>query len=120
MGYYTLYNLDAYEHGTRVTEEREEEICAFARECSEITEYMDIIHFDELSYDSMKWYSHDEDILELSKNFPSVIFELSGEGEDRDDNWISYYHNGEMETLHGHIVYDQPQTEFADIVRSIW
>ena len=113
MGYYTYYNLDAYEHGARVVEEREEEICAFARECSEITEYMDIMKFDELSYDSMKWYSHDNDILELSKHFPTVIFELSGEGEDRDDNWISYYRNGEKETLYGRIIYDYPGTDFA-------
>lgn len=108
-----MYNLDAYEHGARVVEEREEEICTFARECKEITDYMDIMKFNELSYDSMKWYSHDRDILELSKHFPSVIFELSGEGEDHDDNWITYYHNGEMETLHGRIVYDQPESSFA-------
>ena len=113
MGYYTVYELEAYENGKRINKEREREICAFARECSEITSYMDIYKFEELSSDSIKWYSHDQDLLELSKHFPSVIFELTGEGEDHDDNWIAYYCNGKMEYLHGHIVYDEPTSDFA-------
>ena len=110
MGYYTYYNLDAYENGARVTEEREKEICTVA---AEVIDYLTFDHFNAVSYDAMKWYDHDEDLLELSKRFPTVTFELSGEGEDRDDNWIAYYKNGEMEVVHGRIVYDAPCRDFA-------
>lgn len=61
----------------------------------------------------MKWYDHDEDMLALSKAFPNIVFVLTGEGEDRDDNWISYYKNGQIEVCHGRIVYDEPRSVFA-------
>ena len=50
-----------------------------------------------ISNDTMKWYDHDQDMLELSKQFPEYVFELYGDGEETDDEWYTYYWNGEMQ-----------------------
>lgn len=109
MGYYTYYNLEAYENGAHVTTEREEEICTVASEITGIA----FDHFEDLSWDSMKWYDHEDDMLELSKRFPDVTFVLYGEGEERDDNWVAYYKNGDSEYCGARIVYDRPTKDFA-------
>jgi len=44
--------------------------------------------------DSVKWYSCDEDIAELSKHFPGVLFELSGDGEENNDTWSLWARDG--------------------------
>lgn len=49
---------------------------------------------DVVSFDAIKWYDSDEDMIELSKSFPDFIFELGGYGEEEGDWWIAKYHNG--------------------------
>ena len=55
--------------------------------------------------DSMGWYDHEEDMLEISKQFPEIIFVLYGEGEAHDDLWRKYFANGEYEEAYAEIVY---------------
>lgn len=43
------------------------------------------------------WYEHTEDMLEISKLFPDVLFRLHGIGEASDDVWTEYYKNGLMQ-----------------------
>lgn len=115
MGYYTYYNIEAYENTASISEEREKEICKFMRE-NESFDYFyqaNAERFYDFFYESIKWYDHDEDMIEISKAFPTVTFVLYGEGEERDDNWIAYYKNGEMEQVNGTIVYEDPVTAFA-------
>lgn len=109
MGYYTFFNLDAYENYSYVTTEREEEISTVLSEIVDIA----FNNFGGLSYDSLKWYDHDDDMLKLSKMFPDVTFVLYGEGEERDDNWVTYYKNGDSEFCGAQIVYDRPTKDFA-------
>ena len=47
---------------------------------------------------------------EISKLFPNVTFQLHGEGEERDDMWYEYFHDGISEECYCHITYDQPVT----------
>jgi len=46
--------------------------------------------------DTQKWYEHDSDMKELSKQFPEVLFTLTGEGEDTGDVWRTWYRGGEI------------------------
>ena len=39
----------------------------------------------------VKWYYEEEDMLKLSKLFSSVLFTLSGKGEESGDVWKKYY-----------------------------
>lgn len=42
----------------------------------------------------MKWYDHKEDLITLSKLFPNRYFKLSGEGEERGDEWEAEFFQG--------------------------
>lgn len=43
------------------------------------------------------WPTHVEDIAGLSREHPSVLFELSGKGDSPDDVWVKYFFKGEMQ-----------------------
>ena len=51
------------------------------------------------------WYEHDNDVLALSIKFPTVLFTLTGEGENPGDLWRTYYRKGRMHKVKGEIVY---------------
>lgn len=112
MGYYTYFTLEAYEDGRLVSPEKEAAITTALEEIFE-SGLGEVSSWHSYFYDSMKWYEHDIDMLSLSKKFPEVLFILSGEGEERDDNWITYYKNDEIETCHGRIVFEEPRSAFV-------
>jgi hypothetical protein len=53
----------------------------------------------------IKWYEHDKEMLAASRKFPSVLFTLSGEGEESGDFWRRYYKNGKCQEARAQIVY---------------
>lgn len=53
-----------------------------------------------------KWYEHDDDLLNFSKNFHDWIFILSGEGEESGDIWKTYYLNGKKQLTTGKIIFE--------------
>ena len=59
------------------------------------------------SGDCAKWYDHDDDMLELSKQFPETVFCLYGEGEYSEDMWYTYYKNGKMQHCPAIITFDK-------------
>ena len=58
--------------------------------------------------DEHKWYDHEYDMMKISKLFPDVIFCLSGEGEEKEDMWHKYFHNGKVEECRAEIIYPKP------------
>ncbi len=46
------------------------------------------------SYDTCKWYEHEDDMRQMSKAIPDVLFHLSGEGEESGDIWDAWFLNG--------------------------
>ena len=56
-----------------------------------------------------KWYEHDDDMLNLSAEFPDFVFILDGEGEGKDDVWRSFYKNGKHYTWK--LKYTMPEFE---------
>lgn len=55
--------------------------------------------------DACKWYEHQKDLVELSKQFPGVLFTLSGEGEENGDLWKLYVRNGVAQEAKAVITY---------------
>lgn len=111
MGYYTCYTMNARTiDGYNLTEEMEAAICKRLREISGDAIFEGKTFEDCLS-DELKWYKHEHDLLELSKEFPNVIFALEGEGEERDDTWRLYVHNGEYERGYAQIVWKKPENK---------
>jgi hypothetical protein len=61
--------------------------------------------------DTMKWYGYNDDMLELSRDWPNVLFELTGEGEESGDLWRAFYRNGKFVKVEGVVAYDIPDLD---------
>ena len=107
MGYYTTFTLNCYDnHINSLDISFETDFGkALTAALHEINPYYFEDDFDikTLSYDSCKWYDHDED-----------------EGEETGDLWKTIYHDGKLERLNVKIVYEKPQSDFAKIVYDIY
>ncbi len=44
-----------------------------------------------------RWYEHEEDMRNLSRAYPELVFQLDGQGEDAEDRWRKYFKNGRMQ-----------------------
>ena len=104
MGYYTYYELKAYdpESGDPIDEalfsEVQAELANYFVECGNtIEEANDAIEeLCKYGYE-MKWYDYDEDMTRLSNKFPNIGFELEGKGEDG-AWWVAQYWGGRSRT----------------------
>lgn len=84
MGYYTYYSLETdHEHDREKFEDAIREVSGYG--CN---------MFEE----AIKWRSHEEDMVVVSKHFPDVTFWLQGNGEGIDDVWVKWFKNGEMQS----------------------
>lgn len=61
-------------------------------------------------YDEAKWYDQDEHMNDISRQFPNCMFCVEGIGEDLDDRWRAYYHNGKREYCMAKIIHPKPKT----------
>lgn len=57
--------------------------------------------------DAVKWYNHEKDISEFSKEYPILIFQLDGIGEEDGDIWRKYFKNGKIQRVNAILVYDE-------------
>ena len=48
--------------------------------------------------DCVNLFGHDDDMLEVSREFPQVLFSLHGEGDSTGDIWESHYLGGKTYT----------------------
>lgn len=46
---------------------------------------------------SIKWYSHEQDLTEISLKYPDTVFVLDGAGEEPGDVWRKVFQNGRCE-----------------------
>lgn len=121
MGYYTSYNLTVKkregllfaEVGRETELEIAKKLCEisgwFYSDFNETIEKSDYPLDELISYDTIKWYDHYDEMVILSKEFPSLYFELEGFGEDREDMWREYFHNGEGMHSDAKITFDTPE-----------
>lgn len=63
--------------------------------------------------DESSWRSEENDMREMSQQFPGVLFTLSGEGEDSPDYWIAYYLDGKRQKVKGEVVYPMMDTDWS-------
>lgn len=101
MGYYTKFEMNFTGNVA------EKDIIAALKEINPNYFDYDADHLDTLFEEEMKWYDATSDMIKLSERFPNVLFELSGEGEEHDDIWREYYHNGVYQHCQGRIVFDK-------------
>ena len=85
MGYYTLYTIERIEGDEKLFNE-------FLEELAEKSGYEDLKTGEPAN--EMKWYDWESDCYELSKEYPTLLFMVEGDGEDVDDFWRCYFQNG--------------------------
>lgn len=44
-----------------------------------------------------QWYEYTENMVEVSRHYPGVVFSLNGCGEEPGDEWIEYYRDGKFQ-----------------------
>ena len=108
MGYYTDYSLTVrgVQNETEFNALRNEVKNFYGLYVNEDEAFDTEVYFPVC--DEAKWYDHETDMRELSRKFPNMTFCLEGDGEDREDMWREYYHNGDMEYCPAQIVYEEP------------
>lgn len=87
MGYYTRYEIS--------TQPPSDSVEDAIKEASGYSNPFD---------DNCKWYDHEENCIAVSKMYPDVLIELSGEGEESGDNWRKYFLNGKMQVCKAKII----------------
>lgn len=100
MGYYTKYDIKI----TGIDN---------ANQAVKIAQEYDLEQYD-VSYDGTtltafyegKWYNWEKESVSLSRNYPRILIEIEGEGEDRDDIWKARIRNGDCETVSAKIVFE--------------
>lgn len=99
MGYYTRYDLKV--------DSQDEKLWEFLENDETASNYGSLISFVNGQSDSCKWYDHEEEMKDVSKKFPDVLFTLEGEGEESDDIWKKYFKNGKMQSCYAKITFDE-------------
>jgi hypothetical protein len=112
MGYYTNFTLTIHE-GTadlQVVKNALDSIMEFPGDES----LFDIEDLDVhggitvgtiITGDSVKWYDHDQECSDMSKQFPGVVFKLHGDGEETGDMWDAYYKDGKCQICRATFVF---------------
>jgi len=107
MGYYTEHNLDLLNSITlkQINDDEKYKIISDLRFTDDNINY--VIDSTGKCKDRCKWYEKEDDLLIYSKFHPTIIFELTCNGDDNEDNYILYFLNGKMTRCEGKIVYEQ-------------
>ena len=114
MAYYTYYSLEVQkvknitDYNNLVDTLRANElldgdvfdVCAYHHD--EQTAYFN-------AYGRCKWYNHSFDMVNISRQFPDMVFKLCGDGEESEDMWHEYFHNGTTEECHAQIIFPKPK-----------
>ncbi len=72
----------------------------------------------EATDDCIKWYDCEKDMIHMSNIYPKETFVIYGDGEESDDYWKAYFHNGKSHTSPGSITYDDNPFEELVVVPS--
>ena len=110
MGYYTFYRLEVFQIEKLFDTDDENSLKYLPNETDEhATQISKIVLNDceDLFEGNIKWYDHQQDMMSYSISYPDLVFCLTGEGEDREDNWKEWYKNGKMYICEGRIEYDE-------------
>lgn len=104
MGYYTHYNIrisgaDNANQMVKIANDLGFEGYKISGSGTEL-----YIEFDD------KWLKWKEDFQKVSKEFPRVLFEVNGKGEDNEDMWRARFRDGVSEIIRAKIVFDDFKT----------
>lgn len=121
MSYYTDFRLKVYSGHADLAavKARLEEIVSIDEETGQtLFDQLDEEDDEIRSFGEIKWYEHDADCVVLSLDFPDVVFRLEGQGQERGDDWYTYYKNGKYQICRGETVYPEySESKLEDLPR---
>lgn len=91
MGYYTEFELVLKGKMKNVEKFLTDDPCVYYEKFSKMFYQHDGIFYGN---DNWKWYEYHDDMTSLSTEYPKILFELTGYGEERGDIWRKFYKNG--------------------------
>lgn len=123
MGYYTYYTL-SIENEDELSEDIEYRVAKalarldefrcgsdddpaqirFIKQIDDSQYPLDVINWDG----EIKWYDHEEDMMEIAAQFPECIFIVDGAGEDLGDQWRMYLHGDKFFKTWAKVTYEKP------------
>ncbi len=53
-----------------------------------------------------KWYKWQEHCLEVSKDFPNLVINVEGDGEEQGDQWKAYFKNGKVQVCKAIVTFE--------------
>lgn len=62
------------------------------------------VNYDLSCAEPVNWFSEEEDMLILSREFSDVHFEVHGEGENQGDIWEDHFLGGKVQRCNAQIV----------------
>lgn len=98
MGYYTTYSISAVDQRPLAnrTSLGEEFFSSLGLGYSSEVYRKDDGRFLVAGGEQLKWYHHDEHMIEASSKNKGIVLILDGEGEDQGDVWCKFYLNGKL------------------------
>lgn len=57
--------------------------------------------------DQVKWYSWKEHCIRVSKDFPNIVINIEGEGEESGDRWKAYIKNGKIQISKAVVTFEE-------------
>lgn len=117
MGYYSTFKIAIHDkdmneiYNTKIVGdifEELEESCGYNR-----------LVFEGVQ--DVKWYSHQEDMIAISLQYPEYTFFVERMGEDRTDYWHCYYRAGKQAAYQAKIEFTEfSEKDFKDPRKDEW
>lgn len=102
MGYYTNYSITIKD-----VDKFPEDVYNDILEVSTYDENDIMLSHGSIDTAPIKWYEVIEDMVEISKKYPSYVFEIWGDGEEADDHWKKYIQNGKTQDANLRFTWDE-------------
>ncbi len=112
MGYYTNFEIRMYD---TTKNKAQMSFCdagfgeTIFKNFNEIVGYsFDVTPTGDYIYssDEIKWYDHEAEMKQLSKLYPTVLFQVDGDGEEQGDVWVEYFIDGRSQYIKAEITLD--------------
>lgn len=98
MGYYTKYDIkitgfDDVNQAVKIAKEYD------------LRDY-DISYTELTAFYEGKWYEWESESINITRNYPNILIEIYGEGEESGDIWKARVRDGQCERIKGKIIFD--------------
>lgn len=91
MGYETKYTITASEHIPNFDDV--------------LMDYSGGYYFED-GYADCKWYKVTENMKQMSRDYPLILFTVKGRGEKSEDIWVKYFYEGKIQAAKANIIFE--------------